>query len=121
MRRAVKSDGQVLREYRLHPEHKFNGPDGQRCRYLTRGLLQRRPVYAAGPVHLIGKEANKLDEVQAGLHGHLTDVVTNYGGSSSKIFRRLVLPVLASVFHDLGRWPCGRSRVLFGADDAVGV
>lgn len=90
----VKSYGQVLREYRLHPEHKFNGPDGQRCRFLTRGLLQRRVVYAAGPAHLTGKEANKLDEVQAGLHSDLSDVVTVYGGTNSKMLRTLVLPVL---------------------------
>ncbi len=38
----VKSYGQVLREYRRHPEHKFNGPDGQRCRLTTQGVLQRR-------------------------------------------------------------------------------
>jgi hypothetical protein len=90
----VKSYGQVLHEYRLHPEHKFNGPDGQRCRFLTRGLLQRRAVYAAGPVQLIGKEANKLDEVQAGLHTQLQDIMTEYGETRSRDLRRLVLPVL---------------------------
>jgi hypothetical protein len=90
----VKSCGQVLREYRLHPEHKFDGPDGERCRFLTQGLLRRRTVYAAGPAHLIGKEANRLDEVQAGIHTNLEDVLTNYGGVSNKVLRRLVLPVL---------------------------
>jgi len=91
----VKSYGQVLHEYRLHPEHKFNGPDGQRCRFLTRGLLQRRPVHLAGTAQLIGKEANKLDEVQAGLHAGIEDVVTQYGGTTiTGVLRNLVLPVL---------------------------
>ncbi len=90
----VKSYEQVLREYRLHPEHKFDGPDGQWCRYLTRGLLQRRAVHLAGTVHLIGKEANKFDEVQAGLHGDLTGVVTEYACLGTVVVQRLVLPVL---------------------------
>ncbi len=91
----VKSYGQVLREYRLHPEHKFLAPDGHACRYLTRGLLQRRTVHLAGTVHLIGKEANKLDEVQAGLHSELADVVTEYPCPNTPVLQRLVLPVLA--------------------------
>ena len=41
-------------------------------------VLRRRAVHLAGTVHLIGKEANKLDEVQAGLHGDLADVVTEF-------------------------------------------
>lgn len=47
----AKSYGQVLREYRRHREDKFNSPDGQRCRFATQGLLQRRPVYLAGTTH----------------------------------------------------------------------
>ncbi len=90
----VKSYGQVLREYRLHPEHKFHGPDGQRCRFLTAGLLQRRAVHLAGTVTLIGKEANKLDEVQAGLHGELGHIVTEYVCPNTAVLQRLVLPVL---------------------------
>lgn len=90
----VKSYGQVLREYRLRPEHKFNAPDGQPCRSLTRGLLQRRPVYLAGTAQLIGKEANKIDDVQAGLYGDLDEVVTAYRSSSADVLRTLVLPVL---------------------------
>ena len=64
----VKSYGQVLRDYLLHPEHKFHGPDGQPCGRLTRGVLRRRPVHVRD-LRYIGKEANKLDDVQAGLVG----------------------------------------------------
>lgn len=105
----VKSYGQVLREYRLHPEHKFNGPDGQRCRYMTLGVLQRRPVYLAGPARLIGKEANRLDEVQAGLHAQLADMVNDYSDLSSRVMRTLVLPVL-------DRYSGRQLAVLVGSD-----
>jgi hypothetical protein len=29
----------------VHPEYKFDGPEGQPCRRDTRGLLQRRPIH----------------------------------------------------------------------------
>ncbi len=51
-------------------------------------------MHLAGTVHLIGKEANKLDEVQAGLHGDLAQVVTEYPCPNTVVLQRLVLPVL---------------------------
>ncbi len=45
-------------------------------------------------VQLIGKEANRLDEVKAGLCGKLGDVVTQYIGPSTRVLQALVLPVL---------------------------
>ena len=90
---VVKSYGQVLREYRLHPEHKFDGPDGSPCRRNTKGILQRREVRAV-QVNYIGKEANRLDDVQAGLVADGNEVVTEYPAMTDAIFRTLVLPVL---------------------------
>ncbi len=84
----------MLREYRLHPERKFHGTDGQGCRRLTRGVLPRRPVDLAAPPRTLGKEANKLDEVRAGLHAEARDVLTEYDDPDSGILHRLVLPVL---------------------------
>ncbi len=84
----------MLLQYRLHPEHKFHGPDGTPCGRLTQGLLRSRRVHAAGPARLIGKEANKLDEVQAGLASSLSDVVTEYGRDDGTVLHNLVLPVL---------------------------
>jgi hypothetical protein len=89
----VKSYAQVLREYRLHPEHKFNGPDGKPCGRNTTGILHRRPVHVLDLRH-IGKEANRLDDVQAGLIGDLNDVLTEYHDPDGGLFHRLVLPVL---------------------------
>jgi len=58
---VVKSYGQVLQQYRLQPEDKFNGPDGKPYGRNTTGILHRRPVHILNIWH-IGKEANKLDE-----------------------------------------------------------
>jgi hypothetical protein len=91
----AKSYGQVIRDYLLHPEHKFAAPDGTPCRRGTRGLLRRRPV-VAGEVRRIGKEANKLEDVQAGLIAQLGDVVNDYPDPQHSHFHNHVLPVLDS-------------------------
>jgi hypothetical protein len=90
----VKSYADVLCDYRVHPEYKFNGPDGQPCRRNTSGLLQRRPVHLDGPVRLIGKEANNIDEVQAGLYAQLDEIVTEYHNPTDDHFHREVMPLL---------------------------
>ncbi|MHB8363948.1 MAG: hypothetical protein ACYDBO_06205 [Vulcanimicrobiaceae bacterium] len=61
----VKTYGDVLREYAYHPEAKCAGADGQPCSKQTVGLLQRRHVRIDG-LRCIGKESNKLEEVEAG-------------------------------------------------------
>jgi len=91
---GVQSYADVLHQYRMHPEHKFNGPDGQPCRRNTTGVLQRRAVTLPGTARLIGKEANRLDDVQAGLITNVDDVLNEYDNTSSDDFHRLVVPVL---------------------------
>lgn len=54
----------------------------------------RRPVHQAGPIHHIGKEANRLDDVQAGLVGQSSDVTTEYPTESTAWLRASVLPPL---------------------------
>ncbi len=55
-------------------------------------------MHAAIPTRLIGKEANKLDEVQAGLISSLSDVVTEYGrDDDGAVLHNLVLPVLSQL------------------------
>jgi len=58
---GLKSVGQVVREYEKHPENSFKAPDGGDCMSGTRGLLQRKHVYAVGREY-IGKEANRIEE-----------------------------------------------------------
>jgi hypothetical protein len=94
----VKSYADILREYRMHPEHKFNAPDGQPCRRNTRGFLQRRPVHLDGPVRLIGKEANNIDEVQAGRYAQLDDIITEYHNpTDDDTFHQQVMPLLDDI------------------------
>lgn len=89
----VKSYRDILTEYRTHPEHKYDAPAGGPCRRDTVGILRRRTVRAYEAPRLIGKEANKLDDVQAGIVGSIDEVVTDYSGDTA--WRPgLVLPVL---------------------------
>ena len=92
---VVRSYGDVLHDYRMHPEHKFLGPDHQPCQRATRGVLHRRPVHLLTPPTLIGKEANNLDDVTAGLVTTLDQVLTDYTNPHNDNFRELVWPVLA--------------------------
>ncbi len=57
--------GDALRAYEFDEEAKCAGPDGKACTKQTVGLLSRRHV-RIGAVHLIGKESNLLEEVEAG-------------------------------------------------------
>ena len=59
----VQSYGDVIARYRTHPEAKSLGPDRKPCGKQTVGLLQRRPVTLGELVH-IGKETNRLEEVE---------------------------------------------------------
>jgi len=91
---GVQSYADVLHHYRMHPEHKFYGSDGQPCGRSTNGVLHRRPVTLTGTARLIGKEANHLDDVQAGLITHVGDVLNHYDNPDDDTFHRLVMPVL---------------------------
>ncbi len=62
----VQSYGDVIARYQTHPEAKSLGPDGAPCGKRTVGLLQRRPLVLRDLVH-IGKETNRLEEVEQGL------------------------------------------------------
>ena len=74
---TVKTYRSLLAEYATHPETKSADATGARCRRATRGLLARRTVTAATITH-IGKEANSLDEAQAGLHTRQDDILNTY-------------------------------------------
>jgi hypothetical protein len=73
----VKAYREVLDQYRNHTEAKSLAPDGGLCRGATMGLLRRRPVTAQW-VTYVGKESNKLEEVEAGLVHDPEEVYTEY-------------------------------------------
>ncbi|WP_165960886.1 DNA polymerase [Actinocrispum wychmicini] len=57
---------EVLADYSIHPEAKFADAHGEPCGPYTRGRLYRLHVRLGG-IDFIGKESNKVDDVQAGL------------------------------------------------------
>lgn len=93
----VASYRDLLTAYRLRPEHKFTASDGAACTPSSAGQLRRGPVtLAPAGLCLIGKEANRLEEVQAGIVGSIDEILTDYTPDTEfREFRDLVLPVLA--------------------------
>jgi hypothetical protein len=73
----VKTYRDVLDEYRTHVGAKSLAPDGGLCRRTTVGLLRRRPVTKLSLMH-VGKESNRLEEVEAGLVHDPGEVYTEY-------------------------------------------
>jgi hypothetical protein len=92
----VKTYGDVLAEYRTHPETKSLGPDGNVCSKETRGLLQRRSIRVLSVTH-VGKESNRLEEVQAGLIHDPEEVYTEYADPDHDAWQTVVVPVLKQV------------------------
>jgi len=93
----VKSYRDVLAEYRWHPEPKSAGSNGEPSTRETVGLLQRRHL-VAGEVLYLGKEANELEAVEAGLV-HDPDEVTNVyrDETADDHWERVVLPAIKRV------------------------
>ena len=74
----LQTIGDVVAAYRLHPETKSGDPRGGLGRRGSVGVLPRLTVQAVRlPVH-IGKESNRLDEVQDGLVNDPDEVYVEY-------------------------------------------
>lgn len=73
----VKSYGEALEEYEFHEEAKCADASGAPCGKQTVGLLQRRHVTIES-IAFIGKESNKLEEVEEGSVPDAGDVYTEY-------------------------------------------
>jgi hypothetical protein len=73
----VKTYRNVLEEYRAHAETKSLAPDGTLCVGATAGLLRRRPVTRESLAY-VGRESNRLEEVEAGLIHDSDEVYTEY-------------------------------------------
>ena len=95
----VKTYGDVVDEYRCHREHKSLAPDGQPCSQATVGLLQRRPVEAL-EVAYVGKESNRLEDVEHGWIKDEDEVMNEYVDPSNDPFVRFVVPVLRDIQRD---------------------
>jgi hypothetical protein len=92
----VKSYGDVLEEYEFHPEAKCNDASGEPCGKQSVGLLQRRLVRIE-KLHFIGKESNKLEEVEEGSVPDAGDVYTEYPDPRHDEWATEILPGLKAI------------------------
>ena len=73
----VKNYGDVLEEYEYHEEAKWADVSGRPCDRQSIGLLGRRHVRIE-KLHFIGKESNKLEEVEEQSVSDSAHVYTEY-------------------------------------------
>ncbi len=92
----VKSYGDVLREYEFHPEAKCADSSGAPCKKQTIGLLGRRHV-AIDSITYIGKESNKLEEVEEQSLFDPSDVYTEYPDPRRDEWATKILPRLKAM------------------------
>ena len=89
----VKNYGEVLREYAFHPEAKCAGGDSMPCDKLTTGILKRRRV-AINSISFIGKESNRLEEVEEKSITDAASAYTEYPDTSRDEWVTEYLPTL---------------------------
>ncbi len=88
----VTTYGDVVADYRLHPEHKSGDPRGGPGVRGSVGVLPRLHVVATEVRH-IGKESNRLEEVENGELSAADEVYTEYRDPSAE-WEHEVLPRL---------------------------
>ncbi|MGC2406130.1 MAG: hypothetical protein WA431_06950, partial [Candidatus Cybelea sp.] len=89
----VSSYRDVLRGYEYHPEAKCADADGTPCRKQTVGLLYRRHIAIDG-FDYIGKESNKVEQVEEGGVPAESDVYTIYDDRGRDEWLTVALPLL---------------------------
>lgn len=92
----VKTYGELLREYEYHPESKCADSTGDACSRQTQGMLSRRHIRIEG-LRYIGKESNRLEEVDAGTIHSVEQTYTNYEDPSRDDWTTKILPVIKSM------------------------
>jgi hypothetical protein len=71
--------GDILCGYVQHPEIKSLGPDGEKCKARTRGLLCRMTING-GLQHCIGKEVSRFEQGKDDFIVNIDDVCIHYDG-----------------------------------------
>jgi hypothetical protein len=92
----VKTYGDVLLEYEFHPETKNADAQGNLSGKETVGLLQRRHVQIEG-IEYIGKESNRIEDVESGLLHSQEDVYTHYPDPRRDEWETKIRPALRRV------------------------
>jgi hypothetical protein len=90
----VKTWGEFVEEFDIHPEVKYCDDTGVMCSEETRGILQRHKI-TIGRVEYIGKESNRLSDKDEPLPDFAPYEIPEYGSLRDDV-RELVLPVLRS-------------------------
>jgi hypothetical protein len=85
-----------LREYEFHLGAKSADAKGKLSSKQTFGLLQRRHVRVDEIIY-IGKESNRLEEIEAGAIHSPESVYTEYPDSSRDPWQTKILPVLNKI------------------------
>ena len=71
--------GDILCGYIQHAEIKSLGPDGEKCKPHTRGLLRRMTI-KGGLQHCIGKEVSRFEQGKDDFIENIDDVCIHYDG-----------------------------------------
>lgn len=96
----LRTIGDVVRDYRLHPDAKSGDPAGGRSHRGSRGLLPRLHLVVTEIRH-IGKESNRLDETEDGIVRDAAEVYTEYRDerreweTAREVLRTIGVPELA--------------------------
>jgi hypothetical protein len=69
--------GDILCGHVQRPEIKSLGPDGEKCKAHTRGLLRRMPI-KGGLQHCIGKEVSRFEQGRDDFIENIDDVCIHY-------------------------------------------
>ena len=105
----MKTYGEVLREYEFHPGAKSADAKGKPSGKLTFGLLRRRHVRVERIIY-IGKESNRLEEMEAGVIHSPESVYTEYPDPNRDEWQTRILPVLKNIPIAALMKVSGRSR-----------
>jgi hypothetical protein len=92
----VKTYGDVLDEYEYHPESKCADADGHPCGKQTVGLLGRRQI-RVDQIRYIGKESNRLEDVDSGLVHAAQNVYTEYPDPRRDEWQTKIIPALQKI------------------------
>lgn len=92
----VKTYADVIREYEFHPESKCADQVGGVCTKQSFGLLQRRHV-RIDLIKYIGKESNRLEDVESGLIHSEQNIYTEYHDPQRDEWQTRIVPQLRKI------------------------
>jgi len=92
----IETYGEVLREYEFHSGAKSADAKGKPSGKQTIGLLRRRHIRIESVIY-IGKESNRLEEIEAGVIHSADSVYTEYPDPRREEWQTRILPVLKKI------------------------